>query len=102
MYPRALDLGKLLLTNSADQIQLSVISTACIQLPPPIATSNHTNILKALTSGHIWTSRGIDCSLEITVLFNGKPLDKFQRSALLDNLGRHLRDAKVGKTPVGV
>ncbi|CZR59435.1 uncharacterized protein PAC_09327 [Phialocephala subalpina] len=90
-----LELGHVLLTNSADKIQLSAISTASLQLPQSIATSNHTNILKALTSGHIWTSRGIGCSLDITILFNSKRLDKTQRLALLESLERRLSDAKI-------
>lgn len=98
MPSHTLDLGEVLLTDSPGKFQLSATFTASLQLPQSIATSNHTDILKALTSGHIWTTRGIGCSFNITIMLDGKPLDKTQRSALVESLGRRLNDTEVSPT----
>ncbi len=95
MPPSIVELGQVLLTNPTDKIQLSAICAAFIQLPQSIVNLDHADILGALTSGHIWTTRGVGCSLDIDILFNGKPLNSHQQSLILDTLGRRLQDAQV-------
>lgn len=95
MRLHTLELAQVLLTNSAEKMQLLVFSHASFQLPLSIATSNHTDVIKALISGHVWTSRGIGCALDISITFNGKHLNQAQRVKLLEALGRHMRDNQV-------
>lgn len=100
LYHRAmasitLDLGRLLLTHIADKLKLTASCVGTFQVPYSIAALNHGDILHAFQSGHIYTTRGIGCSLDIKVLSEGKPLDFTTRDVLLDKLSKHLLDSEV-------
>ena len=90
-----LDLGRLLLTDIADKLKLTAVFAGSFQVPYSISTLNHLDILQAFESGHIYTSRGIGCSLDIRIFLEGKPLDIAMRDVLLDKLSEHLLDSKV-------
>jgi hypothetical protein len=95
MSLRALVLDTLHLANLEHRLELSVISAADIRIPQSVSNLEDFVLVKALTSGNLWVSRGIACHLDIQVLFNGKPLDRSLRVTLLESLGYRLRDAQV-------
>jgi hypothetical protein len=101
MTSSIIDLGRVLLIDSADKLKLSAVCTASFQLPYFVSTLDHAEILHAFKSGHICTTRGIGCSLDINVLSDGKSLDITAWDALLDKLGRHLLDTKVTSISAG-
>ncbi|KUJ06587.1 uncharacterized protein LY89DRAFT_790442 [Mollisia scopiformis] len=95
MSSNGLELGQVTLTNSAERIQLSASCAVSFQLPQSLPSLRDADILKALISGHIWTSRGRGCSLDITILLDGKPLDETVRAAFRKGLGQRVQDAKI-------
>jgi hypothetical protein len=95
MSLKVLELDRLQLTISEDHLKLSVISAADIRIPRSLSTLDNTAIVKALTAGKLWVSRGISCRLDIEVFFNGKPLDQNSRLQLLESVGYQIRDAAV-------
>jgi len=96
----ALDLGPLRLKHASDDLNLSVSSTVGLRLPSgKVSLLRGVDIIKALTSGNIWASRGRACRLEFRISFNGKQLDQRSRRRLLESLGYHLRDIHVGFVP---
>ncbi len=96
MCLRVLELDALHLNSPDHHLKLSVVSTADVRIPSCISSLENAALVKALTSGNVWISRGVACHLEIQVLFNGKPLDKDGRVNLLESLGYRIRDAQVG------
>jgi len=97
MSLKVLELDRLQLTSSKDHLKVSVISAVVLKLPTIISTLSNDSIMKALASGDTWLSRGIACSLDIEVFFDGKPLDCKSRLSLLESLGYRIRDAEVGR-----
>jgi hypothetical protein len=95
MSLKVLELDPLHLTISQDHLKLSVISTADIRIPTSLSTLDNATMVKALTAGEIWVSRGISCRLDIEVFFNGKPLGQNSRLQLLESVGYRIRDAPV-------
>jgi hypothetical protein len=95
MSLKVLELDRLQLTISEDHLKLSVISAAGIRIPRSLSTLDGAALVKALTAGQIWVSRGISCRLDIEVFFNGKPLDQNSRLRLLESVGYQIRDAPV-------
>jgi hypothetical protein len=95
MSLKVLELDRLQLTISEDHLKLSVISAANIRIPRSLSTLDSATIVKALTAGEIWVSRGISCRLDIEVFLNGKPLDQNGRLHLLERVGYMIRDAPV-------
>lgn len=96
-----LDLGRISLTSSADRLKLSATCAGSFQFPQFTSTMNHADILQAFISGHIYTTRGIGCSLNIRVLSDGKALDNATQPALRDKLGRQLLNAQVSYVSAG-
>jgi hypothetical protein len=95
MSRRVLELDTLHLTVPDQLLKLSVVSAADIRIPRSISSLEDSALVKALTSGSLWVSRGVACRLDVQVLLNGKPLDKDGRVNLLESLGYRLRDAQV-------
>jgi hypothetical protein len=91
-----LELGTLHLVDTENHLKLSVLSTTDIRIPQRISSLANDAIIKALTSGNLWVSRGVGCRLDIQILFNGKKLDRNGRIGLLESLGYRFRDAQVG------
>lgn len=94
------DLGRVILTSSADGLQVSAVCAASFQFPQYVSTLNHADILQAFQSGHIYTTRGVGCSLNIKVLSDGQPLDTATQVIFLDKLSRQLLDTKVSYMPL--
>jgi hypothetical protein len=94
MSLKVLELDRLQLTISEDHLKLSVISAADIRIPTSLSTLDNATMVKALTAGEIWVSRGISCRLDIEVFFNGEPLDQ-NSLRLLESVGYRIRDATV-------
>jgi hypothetical protein len=94
MSLKVLELDCLQLTISEDHLKLSVISAADIRIPTSLSTLDNATMVKALTAGEIWVSRGISCRLDIEVFFNGEPLDQ-NSLQLLESVGYRIRDATV-------
>ena len=98
MSLQTLELEKLHLTLAAEKLKLGIASAVDIRFPSRwIPSQDNDGIVKALTSGYIWLSRGRRCRVDIKVSFNGKPLDRNCRIGILESLGCHLRDAHVSK-----
>ncbi|KAH8754680.1 hypothetical protein F5882DRAFT_469304 [Hyaloscypha sp. PMI_1271] len=95
MSLRVLELDTLHLTVPDHLLKLSVVSAADIRIPRSISSLEDSALIKALTSGRLWVSRGVACRLDVQVLFNGKPLDGDGRVSLLESLGYRLRDAQL-------
>jgi hypothetical protein len=95
MSLKVLELDRLQLIIFEDHLKLSVVSAAAIRIPRSLSTLDGAALVKALTGGEIWVSRGISCRLDIEILFNGKPLDQISRLNLLESLGYRIRDAAV-------
>jgi len=93
---RVLELDTLHLTNPDAHLKLSVVSAVDVRFPRSISNLQDDALVKALTSGKLWVSRGIACRLDIQILFNGKPLDRNGRVNILESLGYRIRDAHVG------
>ncbi len=91
----ALELDPLHLVNSEHHLKLSVLSFANIRIPWSISSLENDAIVKALTSGNLWVSRGAACRLDIRVFYNGNPLDRNGRINILESLGYRIRDAQV-------
>jgi hypothetical protein len=100
MSLKVLELDRLQLTISKDGLRLSVISAAEIRIPSSLSTLDSAAVVKALTAGQIWVSRGIPCRLDIEVFFDGKPLDQNTRLRVLESLGYRIRDAEVRFPPL--
>jgi hypothetical protein len=93
---QTLELEKLHLTLASEKLKLDIASTVDIRFQSGwIPSQDQDGIVKALTSGQIWVSRGKRCRLDIKVSFNGKPLDRTSRVAISESLGYSLRDAHV-------
>jgi hypothetical protein len=95
MSLRVLVLDTLHLANLEHHLKLSVVSAAEVKIPQNISNLEDAALLKTLTSGNLWVTRGIACHLDIQVLFNGKPLGRGSRANMLESLGQRLRDAQV-------
>ncbi len=95
MSLKILELGNLSLVNSNDNLKLSITTAVDIRVPESLSSLESDAIVKALTSGRIWVSRGIFCHLAIRVFIDGKPLNDAMRLHLLESLGSYLRGLKV-------
>jgi hypothetical protein len=96
MSLETLKLEGLHLTLASEKLKLDIASLVDVSFQSGwIPCQDEDAIVKALTSGQIWVSRGRRCRLDIKVSFNGKQLDQTSRIATLESLGYHLRDAHV-------
>jgi hypothetical protein len=95
MSLRVLELDDLRLTSVQDKLQLSIRTFATFQVPTTISLFDDGEIVKALTSGHIWVSRGAGFRLDIRVSTDGKLIDRSTSLHLLEGIGYTLRDAPV-------
>lgn len=94
---KVLELGPLTLISTADDMTVTIRPKVQLKLPPGIInTLNNVDLLKAITIGKLWVSRGIGCRLDLQILFNGKPLEETIRLRMLESVGYHVRDAHVG------
>lgn len=99
MASKVLELEQLHLTNLADNLKLSVTSSAHLRIPSCLSQLNQEETTKALASGDIWVSRGASCGLDLHVSFDGKRVERNRRIHVLESLGYRLRDAHVRPTP---
>lgn len=98
MSLQTLGLEKLHLTLASEKLKLDIASTVDIRFPSRWSPSwDNDEIVKALTSGHIWVSRGRRCRVDIEISFNRKPLHSTTRIAILESIGYHLREAHVSR-----
>lgn len=94
---KVLELGPLTLNSPADNITVSIRPKVQLKLPPGQLNSlGNVDLLKAITSGKLWVTRGTGCHFDLRFLLNGKPLDKNLRLRILESVGYHIRDANVG------
>jgi hypothetical protein len=101
MALRVLGLDPLHLIKPDSELKLSVVPAVDIRIPDSISILDDAALVKALTSGNLWVSRGLACHLDIHILFNGKSLDARGRVNLLESFGYRLRDAQVSCTFLG-
>lgn len=96
MSSKSLVLEKLFLTLASEKLNLEIASTVDIKFPSGLSHSGDDDgVVKALTSGNIWVSRGRRCRLDLEISFNGKPLDRTSRITILESFGYDLQVAHV-------
>ena len=96
MSTKSLELARFSLTMKSEKLKVEVVSTVDIKFPSGWnLCRDDASILDALTSGHVWASRGSRCRVQMEFFLNSKPLDQNFKIALLDALGYHLCDAQV-------
>lgn len=92
-----LELGQFHLTSPADNLKISVSSSAYFQLPRSVSALDDGAFVEALKSRDVWAIRGKSCHVRIKVCVDGKCLEDNRRICVLESVGYRLRNASVSR-----
>jgi hypothetical protein len=94
MSVRVLELDQFRLSDSEDGIEWSVSPFIHTTIPESVCNKRNEEIIKGLTSGNIWATRGAHLSLDFYVMA-GHLLDSPQKLQLCESLAYSIRDTCV-------
>lgn len=101
MTSTTLDLGRVVLINSAEKLKLAAVCAGSFHVPYLVSTLDHADIQQEFDSGHVYTTRGIGCCLGIKILSDDQLLENATRDALIHKLAGHLLKNQVSPGFVG-
>jgi hypothetical protein len=100
MSSKTLSLGTIELVDTEAKLMLLVKARVDISVQDTNQHAASQLTRDKIESRRIWISRGAPCCLNIETLLNGKPLTMGQHARILEGIGCHIRDAKVGQLSI--